>query len=233
MNLDSYNQRHTNETAYIIGAGPSIFFQNLKPLKDKLTFAVNSGYCACPWATFFVSDDRSVQNWSYFFRDLYYSRHTTALLYEDKFSDIPKGFNNKTVFFRHRTGYNITEEYEHENYPNRIWQARTSMGTAIHIAYIMGCRRIVLIGNDLCRVQGRRYFWQLYYSGRPYRKDTIAIDTFPRAMMDKHESDVDLLDIMNYWQSISQELNSKCEVLNASKISILDCFPKIELKDII
>ena len=56
-NLEEFNGKHKGETCFIIGAGTSIHFQNLEPLKDHVTIAVNSGYVAANWASYFVSDD--------------------------------------------------------------------------------------------------------------------------------------------------------------------------------
>ena len=38
--------------------------------------------------------------------------------------------------------------------------ARTASGTAVHLAYIMGCDPIILLGCDCCYMHGKRYFWQ-------------------------------------------------------------------------
>lgn len=82
-NLEEFNQKHTGQTAFLIGAGPSIIDLNLVPLKDHVTIAINSGYCAYEDADYFLTDDY-VQNWSYFFQDLVQSSKTIAFLYENE-----------------------------------------------------------------------------------------------------------------------------------------------------
>jgi len=56
-NLEEFNGIHRGKTCFIIGAGASVHFQNLEPLKQHVTIAVNSGYVAANWASYFLSDD--------------------------------------------------------------------------------------------------------------------------------------------------------------------------------
>jgi len=107
-NLEEFNQIHKDKPAIIIGSGTSIFGLDLSPLKNCITLAVNSGYVAYPESNYFVSDDWSVANWSYFFRDLQQSPITLALLYENKFRDSGSIFGERVVQFRHRLGYHVT-----------------------------------------------------------------------------------------------------------------------------
>ena len=83
-NLEEFNNRYPGRTCFIIGSGCSVndIQKDLHLLSSHVTIAVNSGYVAYPQSDFFVSDDWSVANWSYFFDDLTKSQHTVALLYD-------------------------------------------------------------------------------------------------------------------------------------------------------
>lgn len=232
-NLEKLNGIHKGQVCFIIGAGSSIYFQNLKPLKDRITIAVNSGMLAIPEPTYFVSDDWSVANWSYFFKDLKSSK-TKALLYEDKLANQASMFGNRSYLFRHRHGYHLTDEYSHSDKKNHICQSRTSFGSAIHIAHIMGCSKICLLGLDCFRIQGRRYFWQFWEPKKqPRRNDGISNDSFKTIVQDNKTTDSDLQDILKYWKDKGVEINKKCKVYNASPYSVLDVFEKVDLKNFV
>ena len=56
-NLEEMNGIYKDTPCFIICPGPSVAAQNLEPLKNYVTIAVNSGYLAAPWANYFLSDD--------------------------------------------------------------------------------------------------------------------------------------------------------------------------------
>lgn len=233
-NLEEFNGVHKGKTAFVVGSGPSTGMLDLEPLRDYVTIAVNSGYVAVPFSDYFITDDWSVANWSYFFKDLKESESTIALLYEDMLKNQSAQFNDRAVLFRHRLGYHITDKYEHNNRKNHICQARTSSGSAIHVAHIMGCDKIVLIGVDCCRSESVRHFWgkRGAVSDRPYRSDKFPVDPYRRITDSDVQTDTDLMDILAYWKKQAHHFN-KCGVLNASPISVLEMFPKINLQEFI
>lgn len=235
-NLEEFNGIYKGKSAIIIASGPSVFGLDFDTiLKDKVTFAVNSGYIAMKSAKFFVSDDWSVAKWSFFFKDLCQSPTTLALLYENKFREASRIFGERFVAFRHRTGYHVTDEYSHSKRENYILQCRTSVGSAIHIAHIMGCDPIGLIGVDCKRTNGLRYFWQFDPTkyGYPFRHDRTRSDGFRRIIHEGNQSDTDLADILWYWRSFGGELNQRCSIYNLSPTTALDVFPKLSLDDFI
>ncbi len=235
-NLEEFNGAYEGKVFFIIGCGPSIHFQDLTPLKDYVTIAVNSGYCAFPEADFFISDDWSISHWSFFFRDLKNSKHTTALLYDDKLGCCANMFGDRSVLFKHREGYHITDKYEHDAYENRICQARSSLGSAIHVAHIMGAAKIILLGVDCRRLQNCRYFWQFPFgkdklARKPYRNDGIPNDKYKISRNKGIETDTDLMAILEYWNTQTGDMVRKCDIYNASPHSILTVFTKIKLSD--
>lgn len=228
-NLEEFNKKHDGDVAFILGSGPSVKMLDLTPLKDYVTIAVNSGYLAMPDADYFISDDWSVGRWSYFFDDLQASKHTIVLLYEDMLKNQAWQFGKRAVLFRHRQGYHLTDRYEHDNPEFRICQARTSAGSAVHVAHIMGCSKIVLIGIDCCRKDTNRYFWTEEYKA-PYRSDSIPPDRYRQVTHENRQTDIDLIEITQYWRSKAVYFNQKCKIFNASPITILDEFPKVNLQ---
>ena len=234
-NLEEFNQKHTGKVAFVLGSGPSINMLDLAPLKEFVTIVVNSAYVAVPEADYFVSDDHSVARWSFFFNELRLSKTTVALLYEDMLKNDAWQFGDRAVMFRHRKGYHITNTYEHNNPDKHICQARTSVGSAIHIAHIMGCSKIVLIGIDCCRMDALRYFWGKRGSvtKRPYRDDSIPVDHYRRTFFENKQTDTDLIDITHYWRKQAHHFRKKCQIFNASPISVLTEFPKVNLQEFV
>jgi len=228
LTLDAFNQIHAGKPACILGSGPSILSVDLSLLKHFVTFAVNGSILAYPQSDYFVSDDSDCVNWSYFSHELRESK-AKALLYEDKFESIKNIFGKRTVYFRHRTGYNVTDKYEHENPPNRILQCRTSIGSAMHIAHIMGCKPLILVGIDCARLSGKRWFWEFPPYQRPKRLDGRVPDKYRRF----RDSDVDLVEILDYWQAQGTEFLKKTVVYNASPLSRVRVFQKIALKQFV
>lgn len=236
-NLEEYNNKHEGKPCFILGGGCSVGLEDLTPLKNHVTIGVNSGYIALPDASFFISDDWAVMHWSFVFRDLKESKNTIALLYESKLNRICSWFGERSVLFRHKKGYELTNYYKHSDPKFHIWEARSSVGSAIHVAHIMGCNPIFLMGIDCCRYNGYRYFWQMpTFKNKPYRNDGMKIDTFVRSKIRKKdqliESDKDLDSIRSYWISLKSPLCDKnIKIYNVSRISVLDVFPKMELQD--
>lgn len=238
-NLEEFNEKYKGRICFIVGAGTSIHFQDLEPLRNHITIAVNSGYVAVPWADFFVSDDWTIVHWNFFFKDLVESTKTIALLYENKLSNSVGWFGDRSVVFRHRKGIHIADRYDHFNKKNHIGETRTSVGTGIMIAHIMGCSKIVLMGIDGYRQFGHRYFWELppctssYRTEpykKPYRNDKVAWDCFHKVKAKGQVTDSDLIDINRSWSAFGKEVNKKCKVYNASADSTLTVFPKIDLE---
>lgn len=155
-------------------------------------------------------------------------------MYEDKLKNQRKLFKERTVFFRHRRGYNLTAPYNHNSYDFHICQARTSVGSAIHVAHIMGCEKVVLLGIDCCRVEGKRYFWDDNPNyEKPTRRDGIIPDFFKKVREFDIDTDTDLLTIMRYWEESAPSFLEKIKVVNASPISVIHAFPRMSLEECI
>ena len=180
LKLEDLQNKHKGRVAFVLGAGPSLHYCDVKKIRKRIIFTVNSAIMKAPWCKYFVSDDWAVTTWSYWneyvatskakkllFKDKYHKRHNPV-----KIEDII-WFHHK-IWFDCRTGtkrkggLTITKE---ANLP--IIGARNSVATAIHLAYIMGVRTVVLVGCD-CQYDGRyRYFWELSNEWNPIRTKRI------------------------------------------------------------
>ena len=238
-NLEELNSCHEGRPCFIVAAGTSVHYQNVEALKDHVVIAVNSGYLAAPWATYFVSDDWSMERWSFFYNDLRSSKHTQALLYEDKLGTKVGWFGDRAVLFRHRKGISIPDKYRHKDKKFHLGETRTSTGTAMMIAHIMKCSPVVLLGVDCCRQNSMRYFWQLPHKLSPFRKeawpkpkrnDGIPEDRYRVIKNSEITTDFDLKDMTRTWDDFGEAMNEKCRVYNTSDVSLLKVFPKVNLE---
>lgn len=239
-NLEEFNDRFKGQAGFVVASGTSLNSQDLTSLRDQVTIGVNSGCVAVPDCVFFLSDDWECAKWSYF-HDLLKSK-TMALLYDKKLSKWGKKFGDRAIMFSHRLGWHFTKPYLQHDNQLHICQARTSVVTAIHIAHIMGCDPIVMLGMDGRRgPAGVRYYWQVpgtpYVDQpgkpkRPYRLDGRNDDKFLK--VNQGTTDTDLQDIMRFWDRSAKELHkAKINLINANEYSILTQFPKMPLPEVL
>lgn len=237
MELKNIAERHAGKMAFLLGAAPSLHFQDLSPLKDYITFTVNSSIMKMPNSDYFVSDDQGIRFWNYYKEDLLPSS-CIKLLYREKFdkSDLP--FNrDRVVFFDHKWWFSPPDKYnlpdgliltKDPNAP--IIGARTSVGTALHLAYIMGCDPIVLLGCDCCYVERKRYFWQFPGEKEAIRFDNQITHLNPnRGQRNGKMIDSHCRHFEEYWTKLAEINAGKINIVYASEGGILDCFPKMTL----
>jgi len=233
---DLINKYKEEELIFIVGGGPSARFINIEKIKPYSTMAVNSGIILIPFANFFVSDDRGVATWSYF-KNLS-ELNCLYLLYEDKLKNCVQHLNiNKVIFYKHTWFYSPeNNKYNFEgiklNKTTKIIGSRTSMGSAVHLCYLMGYKRIILVGND-CQLDknGKRYFWQYWAQNeQPYRLSGI-----PFSNRTQHIG-FDKKSFEEYWKSFVK-VNRK---LLKTELKIIDCsdtdfdfFEKMSLEQIL
>jgi hypothetical protein len=227
-----------------LAASPSLRFIDWEMIRNFVTITVNSSILKYPDCSYFVTDDHGVSSWNYWQKTARESK-CIKFLYEDKLTNYVNHLDQRQiVFYKHRfwsTKINNLEVYHkdnlimHDDPAIPIIGARSSIASAINIAYIMGCSPIILIGVDNCYENNKRYFWQ--FEGQPK-----AIEMHNRIFscankgvlrgkpVDHHCVDYDL-----YWQHFA-EMNPHMlsgKIINSSVNGILNIFPKVDLKEMI
>ena len=108
--------------------------------------------------------------------------------------------------------------------------ARLSMGSAVHISYIMGANPIVLLGNDcqLSRDKNKyRYFWQFPGERKQFR---VRGRKFTHQTQNRGFNQDSFTE---YWHHVAKvNKDNKVEIIDASD-SCLDCFPNMSIKEIL
>ena len=226
--------KHKGQMAFLIGGGTSLISVNEERLRDYITITVNSGILFCPCCDYFVSDDPAISNWTYY-EDVWESP-CTKLLYKDRFASICKKKKN-VVLYTHTwwfspkgNKYNMDGLRLKKKEP--IIGSRTSMGSALHLAYILGCDPIILLGND-CKLSrdGKRYFWQYWPKKKQPKK--VKGHIFGTRTQNIGFSKHDFTSYWEYFYKVNEDILGKdVEIIDGSD-STLQCFPKMEVIEIL
>lgn len=227
MNLSDVANKHTGKTAWIMGAGPSLRHVDASKL-NGVTFTVNSSILHHPECDYWVSDDQDTFNWSY----IENVQNSSCIKMMDKDRLGRKwGDNEDVVKYRRQHWYDWydprTKRYDESkvcfrkspDYP--LAGTRTSTATALHIAWIMGCDPIVLLGCDCCYEDNKRWFWE-FGDKHPTRRGK---DMYPNVVYG--DKDTHCWEMIAFWKEFARVTASrKCQVYNGSG-GILDAFPKV------
>lgn len=228
---------------FVVGAGPSLHFQDTDVLKGYPVFAVNSALPKVPFALYFVADDKGVQKWSYY-TELLPTLNCISFLYHAKLKGTTTHLdNNKVMWFTHKTWYEPSKKKYHEDGlvltkdPSLpIIGARTSSGTAVHLAHIMGCSPIVLLGCDCCYSKdNKRYYWQYWPKEKqPYRITGEPVFSTPNhGKKNGKPVDAHCDAFVEYWNALAKQAKKQNITIIDASDGLLDCFPKMKLADIL
>lgn len=190
----------------------SAFSPYLSTLHDKHVIGVNVAYKLGPWVDivffgdsgFFLKNRFELAN----FKGVKSSCHhvVNGVLYQtDGIKYVPKD-NNKSR--------GISEQ------PNKVCWNGNSGGAAINLAVLLGAKRIILLGFDMKVVEDKKHWHREYVpAGQkmninnmhlPFHKHLIG---FPIIAQDAKKRGV--------------------EILNASPQSVIDCFRKVTVKELL
>jgi len=247
MNIKELQDCHDGCLGFVIGSGPSLHFIS-EEIFDKILkypcISVNSAILKffgkkCN-KLYFCSDDQAARHWKYFY-DLS-ELNCTCLLYKNKLKGHTKHISaDKIVWFSHKCWYCPSDgTYDPEGLiltkdaQKPIVGSRTSSGTAIHLAYIMGCNPIVLLGHDCCFNKGKRYFWQFPGEKRTCRTSGGPIITYAnKGKIRGHPVDNHSLDFLHYWENFAKQSKSQnINIINASG-GILESFPRMSIEEVL
>lgn len=240
MELKDIENRHLGSAAFILGAGPSLRGIDISPLYNYVTITVNSGIMKMPDCDYFVSDDQGVREWSYYLHTAKNSK-CKKLLYKNKLSNAVSHFRKEDViFFSHKTWYDPIEK---KKYPKGleltkeankpIIGARTSMATAVHLAYIMGCNPIVLMGCDCCYEEKNRYFWQFPGENKPVKIGSRPVLDTSLTKIEEKIVDNHCIDFNEYWGEFAKANKGKVDIIDTATEGLLKVFPKMSFCDVI
>ena len=225
---------------FVIGSGPSIYKQDLEPLKEYITIAVNSGIMKFPSADMFLADDWAVSSHEYFYdlKDL----SCIKLLYKSKLEKYSSHIKEEeVVYFDHKSYYVPSEK---KYYPEGliftkdpflpIIGARTGAASCIHILHMLGIQNIILLGIDCCFSKDKkRYFWEYEKNIKTTRVDGRKIEKRIDGKIRGYPVDSHSRSFLEYWGKLAEQAKKQnINIINCSG-GILDFFPKMKIEDVL
>lgn len=230
MNIKDLKDKHKGTIGFVVGSGPSARHIDPESLREHTVFSVNSSIKKFSKCDYYVIDDWDVMNWDYF--DYARGLDCKKLLYRKHFAKHERLFRpNNYILYSHKE-YAINGIVMPQNLKltksEPIIGARTVTASAVHLAYIMGCDPIVLIGADCRYEDGKRYFWQFPGEAMCYRKDGKK-HNLPT---DSQEKDFHCIDFIKYWEYFSR-INPDNNIKLIEGTSSLKMFEEIILEDIL
>ncbi|RKZ76027.1 MAG: hypothetical protein DRQ57_05250 [Gammaproteobacteria bacterium] len=239
---------HQGKRGFILGSGPSIKKENLKPLKNEIVFALNNFYVHPDFQEIMGGDvekyyitapthlPQTEQEWRNWFIGMEKNMPCNATMifglngYKGNIKYI---FDKYNIFQQHKiywyfSGVNVGEYYSfnkrHIDIINMIWAAEAVSVYALIIAIYMGFNEIILLGMD------HDYF--LYDDEKEMRMYSSAIhqkDEFKRTFDDSFYIKEFLRQYRIFCKYALLQKKYKGKVFNASNGGILKVFPQKKL----
>ena len=242
LTLADFQNKHAGQMGFVLGAGPSLHFQDTSLLRDYPVFAVNSAILKVPQCDYFVTDDSAAADWNYYQMTAKRS-NCHKLLFKNKLEGLVDIFEpEKVVWYDHVAGHNPDfnaknlEGYSMSKDASQpIVAARTSAGSAVHLAYIMGCDPIVLLGCDSCFRNGKRYFWQFPGERNAFRMSSPkpVYCRADRGSLNGKPVDQHCCDFNEYWKRFAKANQGKANIIYASEGGLIDAFSTATLKEVL
>jgi len=193
-----------------------------------------------PNADYFLSDDEDIVRHGYAYDELMKS-NIICLFYRKKLEGltnlIPK---ERTIWFDHKTWYNPSTKEKpvdglvmtkDANLP--VIGARNSLASAVHFAYIIGAKKIVILGADCCYDGNKKYYWEYDGEKKDKRLDKKQGLFFPKRKIKDVIVDISTIDFMAYWRELAEQAKKQnIDIINASG-GIMDAFPRMKIEDIL
>lgn len=185
----------SGETVYIIGGGPSLMGFDWNRLMGKRTIAINKAILSYPRADALYWTDSRVYGW--YKKDI------------DSFKGLKYSIRNHSSYPADINILRKSNKFGLEEAKDALCHGNNSGYAAINLAYLLGAKRIVLLGYDMHNDGKRSHYHEGYPV--PATGDNIYRDQFVPGF----EILADLLK------------QKKVEVYNASMTSSLRVWPKI------
>lgn len=241
---------HKGKRCFILGSGPSIKKEDLKPLKNEIVFALNNFYVHEDFAEIMSGDvpkyymtapihsPQTEDEWKQWFEDMqsHMPKNINMIFglnsYKGNIKHILETYGifkeyNITWYY---AGINISKEYKFNvrdiQLTNVIWSASTVSTYALIMAMYMGFDKIYLLGVDhnyICLKKEENY--------RFYKSAIHQQQEHQRMNFKKSDEFFGTGKVFLEKELISE--NCKINIFNCSWDSLLNMFERIELKDIV
>ena len=219
--------KHKGETAFILGAGPSLYdlcmSYRFADIADHVVISVNSAFMPLakfeldPQKHYWISNDVLCRRWSYW-KDVKNSECTKVV--RDSWLKYRKEMTNTLFFSPRPTSEDVVN-------PKDIGLCYcSSIPSSVDLAIQMGCKRIFLFGVDQNHKDRKNHFWQLLYDRRDWPTANANI-------YDSWKKQNKVFEINNKAYKALRKFADlkKVEIYNCSNITKVTAFDRISLKD--
>ena len=164
--LDDLRGAYRGRTAIVMGSGPSLarLPANDERIYRHVLFAVNGAIEYLPRADFFCSSDSGIMDteWRYTLRESSCRIVQSANREQWPLNAVYGIPNSRGIWYTRRT-----DMRDYDMSPSRpdIILGTSSAHPAVHVALVLGCSRVYLVGCDCAYSGSAHHWWQLF--GKP------------------------------------------------------------------
>lgn len=212
--MKSYEEligKHEGESVFILGAGPSLWFDMYNPLFTYLhtygiVMTVNSAVIADPGFDYWISNDALCRRWSWWDT---VKKGKGKKIVRDSWLKYKNEIKDFYIFKPRPTSEDIV------NSDDKGLCYCSSVPSAIDLAIQMGCKKVFLLGVDQCLDERTRYhhFWQFF----PKNKRPKQIK--PAQANWENQKKVFAYNNMSYKALKKFAEHKKCKIYNISRMS--------------
>lgn len=231
--LINFKDIHSGKQAFVCGSGPSLKDVPKNIIDKGVTICVNASGTHFEKFDYLYLTDAATPHMAYW--DEVCEKAESLIFANPELAGECAGAAQKT----NKPCYLMTRNYdESTNYKfnsHKLCMGQDAPISATHLAYVMGCRPIILCGIDLCFNAGQRYFDDKAYDHAPDSPYAEAwARDYKKGKLDKggYETDIWLNIALPTWNMVyKQNPNIKEVIFNASAISKVPHFDKINLNE--
>lgn len=235
LTFENLRNRHTGRLCIIAGAGPSLRHLEPDQAEKHIMLAVNSAVIKFPRTQYFFSCDPGItlrQSWHLIktlkcyivigqMKGIIEGFGAYDAKTESKYKD---GIENRIIdVVRKPDEYSFAFKSD----DTEIVAGHSSAHCACHLAYLMGCSPIVLVGCDCGVEDGKRYYYD--FPGQEQYADYVADEK--NEQLFSHPDTPILSSFVNYWNRIGAD-NPNLEIYNCGNAIIPEIQPA-KLADIL
>ncbi len=196
-----------DQTVFVIGGGPSIKHTNLKLVKDRNVLGCNDAFRLGTWVDWIIFADKRWWVWNHEELEKWPNRDH-ALCLVPQLMDAREAYPWLKFVRRDEARFGLSVEQD------TICWNRGCGGAAINAAYLLGARRIVLLGFDM-RVVENKHNWHDYHQKEERPK------IYQNSMMPFLKPMSDAMKVTGL------------EIVNCTPGSALNLFPERRLEEIL
>ena len=244
--------KHKGQRCFLLGSGPSIKDENLKPLKNEIVFALNnfyvhddfseimSGNIEKYYLTAPIHPPQTETEWKEWFSDMeIHMPNNVNLIFgiNNQINTAKSILDHNNLFEHHQKywfygGININDYYNYKlrniDITRMIWIADAVSIYSLIFAIYMGFSEIYLLGMDHNYICNDRSNYRFYRDGiHQNNEENRVLKGSSKSM---HEAGA-IYKIFSQYELLNNNTSKK--IFNISKKSLLDVFDYVELSEVI